>query len=127
MTGSAKQSMDRQTPEWIASSLPLLAMTRQQNSRRHCCRRPLLIEKPYRLFRIFEFRRGLQCLLGGVHRCQPFVVLVVVANVERCGRYRDIALAHSQETTNRQDQRVDLMVLDGDVGDLADRLILLVI
>src|SRR5258706_9223249 len=99
----------------------------KKNSRRHCCRRPFLIEKPHRLFRIFEFRRSLQCLLGGVHRCQPLVVLVVVANVDRRRRYRDIALAHSQETTDRQDQRVDLMILDGDVGDLADRLILLVI
>src|ERR1041385_2165304 len=36
-------------------------------------------------------------------------------------------LAHAEETADRQDQRVDLMVLDGEVGDFADRLVLLVV
>jgi hypothetical protein len=36
-------------------------------------------------------------------------------------------LAHAEETADRQDQRVDRVALDGEVGDFADRLVLLVI
>src|SRR5882757_2624807 len=53
------------------------------------------------LLRIFELRRGLQRLLGGVHRCQPFVVLGVMTNADRRRRYRDIVLADAEETTDR--------------------------
>src|SRR5271163_100849 len=53
------------------------------NSRRHPCRRPFSCNKKQRLLRIFELGRGLQRLLGGVHRRQPLVVLFVVADVDR--------------------------------------------
>jgi hypothetical protein len=36
-------------------------------------------------------------------------------------------LAHAEEPADRQDQRVDLMVLDREIGDLADRFILLIL
>ena len=79
------------------------------------------------LLRILEFRRGLQRFLGGVHRRHPFVVLGVALDAHGRRRYRNIVLAHAEEAADRQDQRVDLVALDGDVGDLADQLFLLVI
>ena len=81
----------------------------------------------YCLLRILEFRRGLQRILGGVHRRQPLVVLGVVANVDRGRRYRNVVLADAEEAADRQDQRIDLMVLDRKVGDFADRFILLIL
>ena len=53
--------------------------------------------------------------------------LCVVANVDRRRRHRDIVLAHAEEAADRQDQGVDLVVLDREVGDLADRFILLIV
>lgn len=75
------------------------------------------------LLRILELRRRLQRILRGIHLCDPLVVLHIVGDRNRRRRNRDIALAHTQEPTDGQDQRVDLLVLDSDVSDFADGLV----
>src|SRR5271165_4168916 len=77
---------------------------------------------------VLELRRRLQLILGCVHRRAPHLVVCVIADRQRVRIDRDIMGSHAEESADAENVPYHfLRTVDGDVLDLADVVVLLIV